>query len=110
MTSIPTQFADTSTCTLSLVVFYTTPTARAGRKEEKMSKMERLLAALIIVTILALVFFISGLITKLLMLLPSPWCHIAIVSYLAVLLVGGIYVILGKIEQEKRDNNHIKPD
>lgn len=75
-----------------------------------MSKMARLLAALIIVTILALVFFISGLITKLLMLLPSPWCHIAIVSYVAVVLVGGIYVILGKDEQEKRDNNHIKPD
>ena len=108
MTSIPTQFADTSTCTLSLVVFYTTPTARAGRKEEKMSKMARLLAALIIVTILALVFFISGLITKLLMLLPSPWCHIAIVSYLAVVLVGGIYVILGEIEQEK--DNHVKLD
>ena len=98
MTSIPTQFADTSTCTLSLVVFYTTPTARAGRKEKKMSKMERLLAALIIVTILALVFFISGLITKLLMLLPSPWCHIAVVSYLAVVLVGGVYMILGETE------------
>lgn len=81
-----------------------------GERRRKMSKMARLLAALIIVTILALVFFISGLITKLLMLLPSPWCHIAIVSYLAVVLVGGIYVILGKVEQEKRDNNHIKPD
>lgn len=68
--------------------------------------MARLLAALIIVTILALVFFISGLITKLLMLLPSPWCHIAIVLYLAVLLVGGIYVILGKIEQEKGGTEH----
>lgn len=66
-----------------------------------MSKMARLLAALIIVTILALAFFISGLITKLLMLLPSPWCHIAVVSYLAVVLVGGIYVILGEVEQEK---------
>ena len=86
----------------------TIPTARAGRKEEKMSKMARLLAALIILTILALVFFILGLITKLLMLLPSPWCHIAIVSYLAVVLVGGIYVILGEIEQEK--NNHVKLD
>lgn len=73
-----------------------------------MSKMARLLAALIIVTILALVFFISGLITKLLMLLPSPWCNIAIVLYLAVMLVGGIYVILGKIEQEK--DNHVKLD
>lgn len=70
--------------------------------------MARLLAALIIVTILALVFFISGLITKLLMLLPSPWCNIAIVLYLAVVLVGGIYVILGKIEQEK--DNHVKLD
>lgn len=80
------------------MVFYTTPTARAGRKEKKMSKMERLLAALIIVTILALVFFISGLITKLLMLLPSPWCHIAVVSYLAVVLVGGVYMILGETE------------
>lgn len=106
MTSIPTQFADTSTCTLSLVVFYTIPTARAGRKEEKMSKMERLLAAIIIVAILALACFVSGLITKLLMLLPSPWCHIAIVSYLAVVLVGGIYVILGKIEQEKGGSGH----
>lgn len=73
-----------------------------------MSKMARLLAALIIVTILALVFFISGLIAKLLMLLPSLWCHIAIVSYLAVVLVGGIYVILGEIEQEK--DNHVKLD
>ena len=85
----------------------TSPSA-SGRKEEKMSKMARLLAALIIVTILALGFFISGLITKLLMLLPSPWCHIAIVSYLAVVLVGGIYVILGEIEQEK--DNHVKLD
>lgn len=110
MTSIPTQFADTSTCTLSLVVFYTTPTARAGRKEEKMSKMERLLAALIIVAILALACFVSGLITKLLMLLPSPWCHIAVVSYLAVVLVGGVYVILGKVEQERKDHNHVKLD
>ena len=75
---------------------------------EKMSKMSRLLAALIIVAILSLAFFISGLITKLLMLLPSPWCHIAIVSYLAVVLVGGIYVILGEIEQEK--DNHVKLD
>ena len=66
-----------------------------------MSKMARLLAALIIVTILALVFLISGLITKLLMLLPSPWCHLAVVSYLAVVLVGGIYIILGKVKQEK---------
>ena len=73
-----------------------------------MSKMARLLAALIIVAILALVYFISGLITKLLMLLPSPWCHIAIVPYLAVVLVGGIYVILGEIEQEK--DNHVKLD
>lgn len=81
----------------------TTQTARAGRKEEKMSKMERLLAAIIIVTILALACFVSGLITKLLMLLPSPWCHIAVVSYLAVVLVGGVYVILEKVEQEKRD-------
>lgn len=86
----------------------TTQTAPAGRKEDKMSKMAQLLAALIIVTILALGFFLSGLITKLLMLLPSPWCHIAIVSYLAVVLVGGIYVILGKIEQEK--DNHVKLD
>lgn len=73
-----------------------------------MSKMARLLAALIIVTMLALVYFISVLITKLLMLLPSPWGHIAIVSYLAVVLVGGIYVILGENEQEK--DNHIKLD
>ena len=73
-----------------------------------MSKMKRLLTAILIVTTLALVCFVSGLITKLLMLLPSPWCHIAIVSYLAVVLVGGIYVILGKIEQEK--DNHIKLD
>lgn len=80
----------------------------AGRKEEKMSKMQRLLAAIIIVTILALVCFVSGLITKLLMLLPSPWCHIAIVSYLSVVLVGGVYVILGKIEREK--DNHVKLD
>lgn len=91
-------------------LLFTTPTARAGRKEERMSKMARLLAALIIVAILSLVYFISGLITKLLMLLPSPWCHIAIVSYLAVVLVGGIYVILGEVEQEKRDNNHVKLD
>lgn len=67
-----------------------------------------MLAALIIVAIFSLAFFISGLITKLLMLLPSPWCHIAIVSYLAVVLVGGIYVILGEIEQEK--DNHVKLD
>lgn len=73
-----------------------------------MSNMARLLAALIIVAILSLACFISGLITKLLMLLPSPWCHIAIVSYLAVVLVGCIYVILGKIEQEK--DNHVKLD
>ena len=73
-----------------------------------MSKMARLLAALIIVAILSLACFISGLITKLLMLLPSPWCYIAIVSYLAVVLVGGIYVILGEIEREK--DNHIKLD
>lgn len=63
-----------------------------------MGKIERLLAAIIIVTILALACFISGLITELLMLLPSPWCHIAVVSYLAVVLFGGVYVILGKIE------------
>lgn len=75
-----------------------------------MSKMARLLAALIIVAILSLVCLVSGLITKLLMLLPSPWCDIAMVSYIAVVIVGGIYVILGKIEQEKRDNNHIKLD
>lgn len=68
-----------------------------------MSKMERLLAALIIVAILALARLVSGLITELLMLLPSPWSHIAVVSYLAVILVGGIYVILGKVEQEKND-------
>ena len=35
------------------------------------------------------------------MLLPSPWCDIAMVLYLAVVFVGGIYVILGKVEQEK---------
>lgn len=70
-----------------------------------MSKMARLLAALIIVTILALAFFISGLITKLLMLLPSPWCHIAVVSYAAVVLVGGIYVILGKTEDDERGSD-----
>lgn len=88
----------------------TTPTARAGRKEEKMSKMARLLAALIIVAILSWVCLVSVLITELLMLLPSPWCHIAMVSYLAVVLVGGIYVILGEVEQGKRDNNHVKLD
>mgnify|MGYP003563844299 CR=1 FL=1 len=71
-----------------------------------MSKMKRLLTAILIVTTLALVCFVSGLITKLLVLLPSPWCHIAIVSYLVVVLVGGVYVILGKIEQEK--DNHVK--
>lgn len=75
-----------------------------------MSKAGRLLAAIIIVAILSLVYLVSGLIAKLLMLLPSPWCHIAVVSYLAVVLVGGIYVILGKVKQEKRDNNHIKLD
>lgn len=68
-----------------------------------MSKMERLRATIIIVTILALACFVSGLITKLLMLMPSPWCHIAIVSYLVVVLVGGVYVILGKVEQEKEN-------
>lgn len=68
-----------------------------------MSKMARLFAALIIVAILSLVCLVSGLITELLMLLPSPWCHIAMVSYLAVVLVGGVYVILGKVEQEKEN-------
>lgn len=71
-----------------------------------MSKMKRLLAAILIVTTLALVCFVSGLITELLMLLPSPWCHIAVVLFLAVVLVGGVYVILGKIEREK--DNHVK--
>lgn len=66
-----------------------------------MNKMKRLLAALIIVTILALVCLVSGLIAKLLMLLPSPWCHIAVVSYLTVMLIGIIYVIIGEIEQDK---------
>lgn len=70
--------------------------------------MKRLLAAIIIVTTLALACFVSVLITKLLMLLPSPWCYIVIVSYLVVVLVGGVYVILGKIEQEK--DNHVKLD
>lgn len=68
--------------------------------------MARLLAALIIVTILALLFFISGLITKLLMLLPSPWCHIGVGLYLGTVLIGGVYVILGKIEQEKGGTEH----
>lgn len=71
-----------------------------------MNKMKRLLAALIIVTILALAILVSGLIAELLMLLPSPWCYIAVVLFLAVVLVGGVYVILGKIEQEK--DNHVK--
>lgn len=70
--------------------------------------MKRLLVAIIIVTTLALACFVSGLITKLLMLLSSPWCHIVIVSYLVVVLVGGVYVILGKIEQEK--DNRVKLD
>ena len=77
-------------------------------KGRKMSKMKRLLVAIIIVTTLAWVCLVSGLIAKLLILLPSPWCHIVIVSYLVVVLVGGVYVILGKIEQEK--NNHVKLD
>ena len=68
-----------------------------------MSKMKRLLAAIIIVTIFALVCFVSGLIAKLLILLPSPWCYIVSVSYLVVVLVGGVYVILGKVEQEKEN-------
>ena len=71
-----------------------------------MSKMKRLLVAIIIVTTLAWVCLVLGLIAKLLILLPSPWCHIAVVSYLVVVLVGGVYVILGKIEQKK--DNHVK--
>lgn len=71
-----------------------------------MSKMARLLAALIIVTILALTGFVSGLITKLLMLLPSPWCHIGVGLYLGTVLIGGAYVILGNIEQEKGGSEH----
>lgn len=65
-----------------------------------MSKMERLLAAIIIVTIFALACFVLGLIAK---LLPSPWCYIVSVSYLVVVLVRGVYVILGKVEQEKEN-------
>ena len=79
-----------------------------GERRRKMSKMKRLLVAIIIVTTLALVCFVSGLITKLLILLPSPWCHIVIVSYLTVTLIGIVYVMIGKIEQEK--NNHVKLD
>ena len=71
-----------------------------------MSKADRLLAAIIIVAILALACFVSGLITKLLMLLPSPWCHIGVGLYLGTVLIGGVYVILGKIEQEKGGTEH----
>lgn len=66
-----------------------------------MSKTYKLLAAIIIVAILALACLVSGLITKLLMLLPSPWCHIGVGLYLGTVLIGGVYVILGKIGQEK---------
>lgn len=71
-----------------------------------MSKADRLLAAIIIVAILALTCFVSGLITKLLMLLSSPWCHIGVGLYLGIVLIGGVYVILGKIEQEKGSSEH----
>lgn len=71
-----------------------------------MSKMARLLAALIIVAILSLACLISNLITKLLMLLPSPWCHIGVGLYLGTVLIGGACVILGNIGQEKGGSEH----
>lgn len=71
-----------------------------------MSKVDRLLAAIIIVAILALACFVSGLTTKLPMLLPSPWCHIGVGLCLGTVLIGGVYVILGKIGQEKGGSEH----
>ena len=40
------------------------------------------------------------------MLLPSPWCHIGVGLYLGTVLIGGAYVILGNIEQEKGGSEH----
>lgn len=63
-----------------------------------MNKTDRFIASVIIVAILALACFVSGLITKLLMLLPSPWCHIGVGVFLGTLLIGGVHVLLGKTE------------
>lgn len=84
---------------------YTTPTARAGRKEAQMNKY-RLLFALIIALAAISAWTLGSLAVKLLDKLPSPWNIVSLILWGILGLTLIIYMILGLLLDKKGGPEH----
>lgn len=63
------------------------------------------MAAFIISIILMVLFSICAIVVKFIAYMPTPWNEIIFGIFMAVLLIPGVYVLLGKISEEKEDSH-----
>lgn len=66
----------------------------------------KLIAALIVALILMLCIAVGCVISHLLSILPSPWCHIANVIFFFAMLTLSAYLWIGKREDKDSDEKN----